>query len=399
MVEDGFSETNRPSFKSKISRDKEKSLKSSAFSLGLPKGLSSSLQEALFELLKQHHSEDGFPVVLVIPKRVSNVKETILKLAPYKVPPRSFKHLWKEIKEKFGKTVQGLSTKNGAVDWFRRVWEEFKEEIMSKGWVSVGPSPFSFKENSSSSGLSKQLSKELPTHKEKPSNKLTERTENETTPTGAENDLERTKFVPGFPSSQVVQTALKFLEERTQGSDVVKVSREELETTIYAAWKNADPEKANRKAVSKYIDKYEGVLWRKLDNGHYGLLVSSDKVRVRIRDYVLELKQAKKNGQGQTSADRNGSVGSDTNGQGQPHTNGNGSLGSTSVPINENGKHGNGKYDIDQIIHTLQKEGKVYVPLQFVHEIAKELGRRGFSVKAWVSGLIELVGRDDDLPF
>jgi hypothetical protein len=198
----------------------------------------------------------------------------------------------------------------------------------------------------------------------------------------------------GFPSSQVVQTALKFLEERTQSGDMVIVLREELETTIYAAWKNADPEKANRKAVSEYIDKFEGVLWRKLNNGHYGLLVSSDKVRVRIRDYVRELKQAEKNRQGSTSADGNGSVVSNANGRGQPHTDGNGSVGSTSLPTN-----GNGKYDIDQIIHTLQREGKVYVPPQFVHEIVRELRRRGFSVNYWASGLIELVGGDDELPF
>jgi hypothetical protein len=117
---------------------------------------------------------------------------------------------------------------------------------------------------------------------------------------------------------------------------------------------------------------------------------------------VRELKQAKKNGQGQTSADGNGSVGSEllthngNNGNGKPSANGNGSLGSTSaMPTN-----GNGKYDIDQIIHTLQKEGKVYVPPQFVHEIVRELRRRGFSVNYWpATGLIELVGGDDEIPF
>jgi len=205
----------------------------------------------------------------------------------------------------------------------------------------------------------------------------------------------------GFPSSQVVQTALKFLEERTQGSDVVKVSRGELETAIYTAWKNADPEKANRKAVSEYIDRFEGVLWKKLNNGHYVLLVGSDEVRARIRDYVLELKQAKKNGQGQTSAGENGSVGSEhsthngNNGNGKPPANGNGSLGSTSLPTN-----GNGKYDIDQIIHTLEEKGSVVVPSQWVHEIVGELRRRGFSVNYWsATGLIELVGGDDEIPF
>jgi hypothetical protein len=64
-----------------------------------------------------------------------------------------------------------------------------------------------------------------------------------------------------------------------------------------------------------------------------------------------------------------------------------------------NGNNGNGKYDIDQIIHTLQKEGKVYVPPQFVPEIVGELRRRGFSVNYWASGLIELVGGDDEIPF
>jgi hypothetical protein len=77
---------------------------------------------------------------------------------------------------------------------------------------------------------------------------------------------------------------------------------------------------------------------------------------VRIRNYVLELKQAKKNGQGQTSADGNGSLGSQSS----------------------NGNNGSGKYDIEQITHTLQKEGKVYVPPQFLHEIVRELRRRGF---------------------
>ncbi len=594
--EDGSSLTNRL-ITTKNKDPRSKTFNTSAVPLVLPQGLPSSLQASLFALLKQHHSEDGLPVVLVVPKRVSTVKGTILKLTPYKVPPRSFKQLWKEIKEKFGKLVQGLSTKNGALDWFRRVWEKFKEEIMSNGWVSVGSSPFSFKEHSDSSRLSKQLSEGLSTPQAEASSepkkrterlqspaqqveshgKLNERPSNKLNPTfvlsgqefatleslfkahpdkkiselmpymseksrqlfeqvqlvlhkefaklhklkekGALNsallvvektesiirlleyrfcgllsmssfvfhklfdtvlrniqkiceddmlfsgwesltatdllrtlssadtydeflqaaaelrkklsteqqtflefltdiDLIRKKLdaqqqdkLPakkkankklGFPTSQVVQTALKFLEERTQGSDVVKVSREELETAIYTAWKNADPEKAHRKAVSEYIDKFEGVLWKKLNNGHYGLLVGSDKVRARIRDYVLELKQAKKNGQGHTSADGNGSVGSEllthngNNGNGNSSADGNGSLGSQS----SNGDNGNGKYDIDQIIHTLQKEGKVYVPPQFVHEIVRELGRRGLSVSYWTTtGLIELVGGDDEIPF
>jgi predicted nucleic-acid-binding protein len=65
-----------------------------------------------------------------------------------------------------------------------------------------------------------------------------------------------------------------------------------------------------------------------------------------------------------------------------------------------NGNNGNGKYDIDQIIHTLQKEGKVYVPPQFLHEIVRELRKRGFSVSYWTTtGLIELAGEDDEIPF
>jgi hypothetical protein len=176
-----------------------------------------------------------------------------------------------------------------------------------------------------------------------------------------------------LPPSKVIEDVIRFFEGRRS-----QVSRQELETTIYAAWRKVDKDKADRLAVSRYIDRFEGVLWKKLNNGHYGLLVSSDQVITRIRDYVLELKQAKKNGQGQTSADGNGSLDSQSS----------------------NGNNGNGKYDIDQIIHTLQKEGKVYVPPQFVHEIVRELRRRGFSVNYWpATGLIELVGGDDELPF
>jgi hypothetical protein len=175
-----------------------------------------------------------------------------------------------------------------------------------------------------------------------------------------------------LPPSKVIEDAVRFFEGRRS-----QVSRQELETAIYASWQKVDKDKADRLAVSRCIDRYEGVLWKKLNNGHYCLLVGSDEVRVRIRDYVRELKQAKENGQGQTLAD------------------GNGSLGSTSLPTN-----GNGKYDIEQIIHTLQKEGKVYVPPRFVHEIVRELGGRGLSVNYWTTtGLIELLGGDDELPF
>jgi len=193
-----------------------------------------------------------------------------------------------------------------------------------------------------------------------------------------EDYLEQTTSVPDFPPSQVVQTVVRFFEEKAKGSDVVKVSEDELATALYTTWRKAEPEKANLVAVSEYIDKFEGVLWRKLNNGHYVLLVSSDKVRARIRDYVRELKQAKKNGQGLTSTDGIGSLGSQSS----------------------NGNNGNGKYDIDQIIHTLQKEGKVYVPPQFVPEIVRELRKRGFSVSYWTTtGLIELAGGDEEIPF
>jgi predicted lipid-binding transport protein (Tim44 family) len=203
----------------------------------------------------------------------------------------------------------------------------------------------------------------------------------------------------GFPSSQVIKTVIKSFEDMNQGKGVIVVSRQELETAIYSAWINADKEKANRLAVSEYIDKFEGVLWKKLNNGYYGMLVSSDKVITRIRDYVLELKQAKKNGQPPTNG--NGSVYpepltyNENNGNGKPSADGNGSLGFTSLPTN-----GNGKYNIEQIIHTLQKEGKVFVPQQFLHEIVRELHRRGFSVNYWpATGLIELVDGDDEIPF
>jgi hypothetical protein len=199
-----------------------------------------------------------------------------------------------------------------------------------------------------------------------------------------------------LPPAKVIEDVVRFFEGRRS-----QVSREELETAIYAAWRKVDKDKADRLAVSRYIDRYEGVLWRKLNNGHYVLLVSSDEVRARIRDYVRELKHAEKNGQGQTSADGNGSVGSElfthngNNGNGKPSADGTGSLGFTSLPTN-----GNGKYDIDQIIRTLEEKGSVVVPPQWGQEIFRELRRRGFSVNYWpATGLIELVGGDDELPF
>jgi hypothetical protein len=179
------------------------------------------------------------------------------------------------------------------------------------------------------------------------------------------------------------------------------VSRQELETAIYTAWRKVNKDKADRSAVSRYIDRFEGVLWKKLNNGHYSLLVSSDKVRARIRDYVLELKQAEKNGQGQPHTNGNGSVGSmaqPSNGKddkSQTLTNGNGSLGFTYLSVN-----GNGKPDIDHVIHALEEKGSVFVPQQWGQEIFRELRRRGFPVKYWpATGLIELVGGDDEIPF
>jgi ribosomal protein S6 len=580
---DGSSSTNRPIQSTKTDQRRE-AFKTPAVPLVLPNGLTSSLQEALFDLLKKHHSEDGLPVVLVVPKRVSTVRGTLLQLTPYKVPPRSFKQLWKEIREKFGKLVQGLSTKNGALNWFLRAWEKLKED--PRGWIVVGSSPFSSKKNLSSSELSKLLSlqaelsnkllEKLSTLQTEPSYKLSEGAKSSQSlklalPIGefatlenlfkAHSDKKIAELMPymseksrqlfeqvqlvlkkefatlhklkekgelnsalsvvektesiirlledrflgllslssvifhrfletvlrhiekickdemlfsgwesltatdllrklssadtydeflqastelrkklsteqqtflefltdidlirekmhgqpqeklsakkkankksGFPSSQVIKTVIKSFEDMNQGKGVIVVSRQELETAIYSAWINADKEKANRLAVSEYIDKFEGVLWKKLNNGHYCLLVSSDQVITRIRDYVRELKQAKKNGQGQTSADGNGSVGSEllthngNNGNGKPSVDGHGSLGSTSLPTN-----GNGKYEIDQIIHTLRKEGKVYVPPQFLHEIVRELKRAGLSVSYWTTtGLIELAGGDDELPF
>jgi hypothetical protein len=470
----------------------------------LSRDYSTKLRDALYEVLQRYHSEDGLPVVLVVPSRFSDTGSTSLKLTPYKVPPRNFRQLWQEIREKFGKTVQGLSTRNGALDWFLKVWEQVKDKTTL---VSVPSTPFPIKKEKPSV-LSYLLSaKQLLAKQTEPPEKKDEKKDNHYGKAvlsraeiaelmrlfQAHPDKKISELLPYMPKRvcqvfgqfgrelkeeldhlselkakgelppllQKIEGFVRFwvarfpvlfdppvvfcrlfdvilrnyekiygpdpvfLELRRVGSfaefmtktvylqeqlralethkskgepkklklppskvieDVVRffegrrsqVSRQELETTIYAAWRKVDKDKADRLAVSRYIDRYEGVLWKKLNNGHYALLVSSDKVRVRIRNYVLELKQAKKNGQGQTSADGNGSLGSQSS----------------------NGNNGNGKYDIDQIIHTLQKEGKVYVPPQFVHEIVRELRRRRFSVNYWsATGLIELVGGDDELPF
>jgi len=514
-VVDGFSRTNRSPQTSKKPTNPSsppQAGRPQRFTPAVPlvilsRDYSTQLRDALYEVLQRYHSEDGLPVVLVVPSRYSDTGSTILKLTPYKVPPRNFRQLWQEIREKFGKTVQGLSTRNGALDWFLKAWEQVKDQTTL---VSVPSTPFPVKKEKPSF-LSYLLSaKQLLTKQTEPPEKKDEKKDNHYRKSvlsmaefyelerlfQAHPDKKISELMPYMSERarqlfEQVQQVLKgelarlyklkergeldsalrvveeaesiirllehsflgllslssvifhrlldtilrnyekiygpdplFLELRRAGSysefltkavylqeqlralktqkpkrepkklrlppskvieDVVRffegrrsqVSRQELETTIYAAWRKVDKDKADRLAVSRYIDRFEGVLWKKLNNGHYVLLVSSDEVRARIRDYVQELKQAKKNGQGQTSAD------------------GNGSLGSTSLPTN-----GNGKYDIDQIIHTLQKEGKVYVPPQFVHEIVRELGRRGFSVNYWpATGLIELVGGDDEIPF
>jgi len=493
----------------------------------LSRDYSTQLRDALYEVLQKYHSEDGLPVVLVVPSRFSDTGSTALKLTPYQVPPRNFRQMWQEIREKFGKTVQGLSTRNGALDWFLKVWEQVKDETTL---VSVPSTPFPIKKERPSIFSYLLSAKQLLTEQTEPPEKKDEKKDkNKAVLSGAElaelmslfrdhPDKKISELMPYMPKR--VRLVLKqfkrelkeeldrlselkargelppllqqlasfvryldarfprllyppvifcrlfdailrnyekiygpdplFLELRRVGSfseftetvylqekrkaletpepkreprklklppskvieDVVRflegrrsqVSRQELETTIYAAWRKVDKDKADRLAVSRCIDRYEGILWKKLNNGHYGLLVSSDEVRARIRDYVLGLKQAKnngQNGQGQPRINGNGSVDStaqllsEKDGKSTPPANGDGSLGSTSLPTN-----GNGKYDIDQIIHTLQKEGKVYVPPQFLHEIVRELGRRGLSVSYWTTtGLIELAGGDDEIPF
>jgi len=511
VAADGVPLTNRPSRMKKKKTtppsppqaDRPQSRSPAVPLVVLSKHYSTRLRDALYEVLQRYHSEDGLPVVLVVPSRFSDTGSTALKLTPYKVPPRNFHQLWQEIREKFGKTVQGLSTRNGALDWFLKAWDQVKDKTTL---VSVPSTPFPVKREKPSV-LSYLLSaKQLLTKQTEPPEKKDEKKDNhygkgvlspaefaelerlfqehpdkkisellpyipkraipvlrefkreldkeldhlselkakgELPPllqklagfisfldarfpgllawfsvifrrlfdvilrhyekiygpdpvfldlrrAGSYSEFVETVYLQErrraletpeakrepkklkLPPSKVIEDVISFFEGRRS-----QVSRQELETAIYAAWQKEDKDKADRLAVSRYIDRFEGVLWRKLNNGHYGLLVSSDEVRVRIRDYVRELKQAK-------------------NGQGHPLADGNASLGSQS----SNGDNGNGKYDIDQIIHTLQKEGKVYVPPQFVHEIVRELGRRGLSVSYWTTtGLIELVGGDDEIPF
>lgn len=536
MAVDGVSLTNRPSQTKKNETSppstpragRQKRLTPAVPLVVLSRDYSTQLRDALYEVLQKYHSEDGLPVVLVVPSRFSDTGSTALKLTPYKVPPRNFRQLWQEIREKFGKTVQGLSTRNGALDWFLKVWEQVKDQTTL---VSVPSTPFPIKREKPSILSYLFSAKQLLTKQTEPPEKKGEKKDNhygkpvlsraevaelmklfqahpdkkisELLPHMPErvisvlNEFKRqldkeldhlselkakgelppllqriegfvrfwvarfpVLFDPPVVFRRLFDAILRnyekiygpdplFLELRSAGSysefltktvylqerlralktpkskgeprklklppskvieDVVRffegrrsqVSRQELETAIYAAWRKVDKAKADRLAVSRYIDRFEGVLWKKLNNGHYVLLVGSDEVRVRIRDYVRELKHAEKNGQGQTSADGNSSVGSEllthngNNGNGKPSADGTGPLGSQS----SNGNNGNGKYDIDQIIHTLQKEGKVYVPPQFLHEIVGELRRRGFSVNYWTTtGLIELAGGDDELPF
>jgi hypothetical protein len=435
-VVDGSTQTNRPPQSSKKQTNRSSPPQAGGRQTPavplviLSKDYSTQLRDALYEVLQRYHSEDGLPVVLVVPSRFSDTGSTILKLTPYKVPPRNFRQLWQEIREKFGKTVQGLSTRNGALDWFLKVWDQVKNKTTL---VSVPSTPFPVKKEKPSV-LSYILSaKQLLTKQAEPSEKKDEKKGNhyrkavlsmaefgelerlfqahpdkkisELMPymserarqlfeqvqqvlkgefarlyklkkTGELNSALRVvakaesiirllehSFLGLLSQSSVIfhkllDTVLRnyeeiygpdpvFLELRRAGSysefmtktvylqeqlralearqpkrepkelklppsrvieDVVRffegrrsqVSRQELETTIYAAWRKVGKDKADRLAVSRCIDRFEGVLWKKLNNGHYGLLVSSDKVRERIRDYVLELKRAKKNGQGQT---------------------------------------------------------------------------------------------------
>lgn len=528
MAADRVSLTNRPSRikKNKTSppstprAGRQKCLTPAVPLVILYRDYSTQLRDALYEVLQKYHSEDGLPVVLVVPSRFSDTGSTALKLTPYKIPPRNFRQLWQEIREKFGKTVQGLSTRNGALDWFLKVWEQVKDQTTL---VSVPSTPFPVKKEKPSI-LSYLLSaKQLLTKQTEPPEKKGEKKDNhyrksvlsmaefyelerlfqahpdkkisELMPYMSErvisvlNEFKRQldkeldhlselkakgelppllQRIEGFvrfwvarfpvlfdppvvfrrlfdailrnyekiygpdplfldfrrvgsffeftetvylqekrkalktpepkrepkklrlPPSKVIEDVVRFFEGRRS-----QVSRQELETTIYATWRKVDKDKADRLAVSRYIDRYEGVLWKKLNNGHYGLLVSSDKVRVRIRDYV----QAKKNGQQPTNG--NGSVGSQhfthngTNGNGKPLADGTGSLGSTSLHTN-----GNGKYDIDQIVRTLEEKGSVVFPPQWVQEIVRELRRRGLAVNYWTTtGLIELAGGDDEILF
>jgi hypothetical protein len=512
VVRVGITSPNRP-LKRKKKTEKQKTFKTPAVPLVLPSRVfTPSTQQALFDLLKRYHSDAGLPVVLIVPRKFALVRDTLLQITPYRVPPSQLHQLWKEIKEKFGKTVQGLSTKNGALDWFLRVWEKLKDH--EKGLVVVSSSPFKDKQLSATTPPDKPSKKaeskahpklvllrqelfalehlfkanpdkkisELMPEMSESSRRVFERVQlvlkkefarlqklkekgklppllptveaivrflehsfpgllslspvvfrrlldtvlrnceaiygsepvlhelkgkagtyfefltaivrlqekpKTQVPAGTHIPIAKGKELstkkkadkkPSFPPSHVIKTVMMSFEERVQGRDVIVVSRQELETAIYTAWRSADKEKVDRKAVSLYVDRFEGVLWRKLDNGNYGLLVSSNTVAKKIRDYVRELKQARKNGKGQTPTNGNGSLGSEL---------------STSQPSN-----GNGKYDIDHIIHTLEEKGSVVVPPQFVHEIVRELRRRGLSVKYWpATGLIELVGGDDEIPF
>jgi hypothetical protein len=493
--------------------NRQKTFKTPAVPLVLPSRVfTPSTQQALFDLLKRYHSDAGLPVVLIVPRKFAFVRDTLLQITPYRVPPSQLHQLWKEIKEKFGKTVQGLSTKNGALDWFLRVWEKLKDN--EKGFVVVSSSPFKDKQLSATTPPDKPNKKaESKAHpklvlprqelfalehlfKAHPDKKISELMpemsessrrvfeqvqlvlkkefarlqklkekgklppllptveaivrflehsfpgllslspvvfrklldtvlrnceaiygsepvlhelkgeagtyfefltaivrlqENPKTqvPAGTHIPIAKGKELstkkkadkkPSFPPSHVIKTVIKSFEERVQGRDVIVVSRQELETAIYTAWRSADKEKADRKAVSLYVDRFEGVLWRKLVDGRYGILVSSTTVAKKIRDYVRELKQARKNGKGQTPTNGNGSLGSEL---------------STSQPSN-----GNGKYDIDQIIHTLKEKGTYLVHPSLVRDVVRELCRRGLSVNYWMAtGLIELLGGDDEIPF
>jgi hypothetical protein len=179
----GNSQTNRPPQTSKKQKNpsstpragRQQHLTPAVPLVVLSRDYSTQLRDALYEVLQKYHSEDGLPVVLVVPSRFSDTGSTSLKLTPYKVPPRNFRQLWQEIREKFGKTVQGLSTRNGALDWFLKVWDQVKDKTTL---VSVPSTPFPVKKERPSF-LSYLLSaKQLLTKQTEPSEKKDEKRDN-----------------------------------------------------------------------------------------------------------------------------------------------------------------------------------------------------------------------------
>jgi hypothetical protein len=60
-----------------------------------------------------------------------------------------------------------------------------------------------------------------------------------------------------LPPSRVIKDIVKFFEGHRS-----VVSTRELETTIYTAWRKVNKDKADHLAVSRYIDRFKGVLWK-----------------------------------------------------------------------------------------------------------------------------------------